>query len=139
MTDDSDKVPLALRRKEGTNALEACDGEILYTTSIDGDRYLSIPMNDDETGETSWNIYGYEPLPNGELKVYGLNPDVVSKAIVKGELAGSIVGRRVWGRFFSRVDQEMEITDAPEYLRRFLKRHGRKCWDEQYAATFVRQ
>lgn len=141
-TKDKEKRPLELRRKDGTSVMEDSDGESLYATTIGNDRYVSVPDPDEATGENLWNIYAYEILQNGDLKVYGLDPDAVADAIAKGDLAGTVKSRRVagwWSRTF--IERDIEISDTPEHIRGFLMKRGRKCWllDKDAVTTFVRR
>jgi hypothetical protein len=140
ITDDSERVALELHAKAGANALEDSEGELLYTTSIGGDHYISEPYTED--GKHMWVICGYEFSKDGDLKVYQLNPAVLAKSIGAGELAGKVKSYRpMFFGFVAPMEQNVEITDKTDQLLHYFARQGRDCWltDDDSVLTFHRR
>ncbi|HEV3341381.1 MAG TPA: hypothetical protein VG125_13515, partial [Pirellulales bacterium] len=138
--------PFDVRQIDGQDGLEVQfigeeTAEAIFATTIGDLHYLSVPFENEETGQREYQIARYEFVDNDKLRIYGLNHAAVLKAILDGELTGVLETERVgYSNTRTRRSAQM-ITDSRYYLFLYLKKHGKDCFlsADDFDITCVRQ
>lgn len=137
--EDKDKMEkhtiLVERKKDAPNVLEASaakDGKReagdLLLTKIGNDHYVSVG-NKDKDGVTKYTIAKYHLADDGTLSIWGLETDFFAAAVENKELKGSIK---------RELFTDVTLDETAENLRRFLEKHGAKCFMKETAITVKR-
>jgi hypothetical protein len=123
------------RKKDAPNVLVASTieegkketGELLLT-KIGKDYFVSLGNKDDQ-GVLKYMIAKYELAADGTLKFWGFDTEFFAKAVESKELKGTIK---------QEVFKDVTLDDTPENLRKFLEKHGAKCFMSESEITMKR-
>ena len=129
---------ITIRRKEGTNALEAVsvEGEgqdseqtleVLYTTQIGKQWFVSLRVDNpedtsDKEDTPKYTVLAYR-VGEDAVRFYELDNEHLKRGIKSGRLAGRVPRGEYGssGGLFSLLNIEgVEVTDTPANLRKFL-------------------
>jgi hypothetical protein len=123
------------RKKDAPNVLVAVadDGKEketgeLFLTQIGKDHFVSVE-NTDKDGKKQYVIAKYEITKDG-LSVWGADTDFFAAAVEKKELKGTIKQGEVF--------RDVLLDESPEKLRKFLEKHGAKCFTNETPLTVNR-
>ncbi len=124
--DSPEKMTIVIsKKKDSPNVLEIVgdDGEKKETMELlltkVGSDYLASVEEKDDNGKTKYVIGKYELLEDGNVKLSGLDVDFFAAAVGNKELKGTVM---------AKLFKDVELDDTPENLRKFIEKHGAKCY-----------
>lgn len=123
------------RKKDAPNVLQATateDGKTetadLFTTKIGDSHYISV-AGKEEKGVVRYVVAKYEVTDDKNLKYWGLDTEFFAKAIENHELKGTVK---------KEIFTDVTLDETPENLRKFLEKHGAKCFTKDTGITVKR-
>jgi hypothetical protein len=118
----------------------------LYTTTIDSQWYMTISTLAAETEKKldTFTILHYGFLDKDTLEVRLMDDGKIAAAIRAKELRGTVKTKKETAYLFAIIPigyktEIVTISDSPEAIARFLKKHGRDCFDAVPLVTLKRE
>jgi hypothetical protein len=123
------------KKKDAPNVLEAStvqDGKKetgeLFCTKIGKDYFVSIGEKDD-AGKIKYSIAKYDLKNDSTLSFSGFDAEFFAAAVGRKELKGTIK---------QEVFKDVTLDDTADNLRKFLEKHGQKCFTKETDITLKR-
>ncbi|MEN6450426.1 MAG: hypothetical protein ABFC96_08045 [Thermoguttaceae bacterium] len=118
----------------------------IFTTKIGSQCFLTMQSMDADAKKplNTYTIVRYDLPDQQTLEVRPMEDDRIAAAIQSKELQGTLVTKKTTsflGGLISMIDETESITvsDSPENIARFLRKHGRDCFAHDPLFVFKKQ